>query len=315
LNKNTNILFVVSKSTGYIALKSFLEQSESQEVSVLVLDDREDVRSCFELLLGLCETYKVEPIIAKGKKCLGEAIISQKPRLVFVCGWYWLIPENILSLVPLGVLGIHNSLLPKYRGHAPLVWSMINGDKDVGSSLFKIEAGMDTGRVFHQWKVESEGRYLTEVLRDLDLVIESSFGAILSDILIGHANGVEQEHQQASYSAKRREEDGVVNWNDLAQNTVLKIRALSSPYPNAFTFIQGRKVRLLKAEVFEYPSYGAPGQVVFCDQSYAVISCGNQQGVKITQAIDLEGQTNIPKLFSKLSSPPTCFELNNNTCV
>lgn len=309
MNKNTNILFVVSKSTGLTSLKSFLEQRNALNVSVLVLDDRSDIRSCFEQIISICKKYNIDPSVAKSKNCLSSIILSQRPDLVFVCGWYWIIPDEILAQIPLGVLGIHNSLLPKYRGHAPLVWSMINGDTEVGASLFKIEPGMDTGDVFYQWKIKPEGRYLSDVLQSLEALIETTFGDILLKVLNGNLPGTKQDTNQISFSAKRREEDGLINWEEPAEKTVFKIKALSSPYPNAFTFINNNKVSLLKAEIFNYPTFGEPGQVIFCDQSCAVIKCGSKQAIRITEAVDLKGQNSIQKLFSKLSSPPKFFEL------
>lgn len=76
------------------------------------------------------------------------------PDVGFVCGWYWLIDRETLDLVPNGLWGVHNSLLPKYRGGAPLVWSILNGDSHVGSSVFKISEGMDDGEILHQVKVK-----------------------------------------------------------------------------------------------------------------------------------------------------------------
>jgi methionyl-tRNA formyltransferase len=252
--------------------------------------------------------HNIEPTVATEKSCLATIITVQNPSLVFVCGWYWIIPDTVLRQVPLGILGIHNSLLPKYRGHAPLVWSMINGDECLGASLFQIESGMDTGKVFYQWRVNRNERYLTDVLADLDMLIESESGKILSEVLTGKIKGYEQDDCLATYSAKRRSEDSLIDWEQPAQKIVLQIRALSTPYPSAFTFINGRKVFILKAEVFEYPVFGFAGQVVFTTAQYTVISCGYQQGIKVHGAVSDDCEESIIKLFGRLSSPSKHFE-------
>jgi len=310
LSRDINILFVVSKSTGYIALKSYLRLRGGAELSVLVLDDRSDIRSDFSRIVNLCSEYEIEPAVAQGKSCLGAVLASVSPKMLFVCGWYWIIPDELLAQVPLGSFGVHNSLLPKYRGHAPLVWSMINGDEVVGASLFQIESGMDTGDVFHQWRVRVDERYLTEVLHDLDAVIERELGSVLHAILNGEVRGAAQDNLCASYSAKRREEDGLICWEDSAESIILKIKALSSPYPNAFTFIGPEKVFLQKAQLFEGQLFAEVGQVVFCSEGYAVICCGNQQGIKVTKALGVNQEKDIRRLFSRLSSPIKRFEFN-----
>lgn len=305
---NNHILFVVSKSTGYIALKSFLEINIDSKVTVLVLDDRNDQRNCFDDIIDISEQYKINPLIAKNKDCLDNVVRQCNPDLVFVCGWYWIISNELLARVPQGYLGIHNSLLPKYRGHAPLVWSMLNGDESVGSTLFKIEAGMDTGDIFHQWEIKSNNMYLTEVLRQLDIKIYSNFGPLLLDILHNNLKGIPQHDVHASYSSKRREEDGFIEWRLSASDIILKIKALSKPYPHAFTFIKGKKIKLKKAEIFDFPTFGEYGQVAFISSDYVVICCAYGQAIKVFSAEDMFGEKDIFKLFSRISSPLKFFE-------
>ena len=312
MTETNRVLFVVSKSTGYVALKSFLEVNISSDVTVLALDDRGDVRTYFDEIMNLSKLHNIIPTVASGKNCLATVISAHKPNLVFVCGWYWMISDDILRQVPLGFLGVHNSLLPKYRGHAPLVWSLINGDDEVGASLFEIVSGMDTGNVFHQWKLKRNERYLTEVLGDLDILIESELGQLLLDILNENITGYEQDNCLASYSAKRRPEDGIINWEQSSQKIILKIKALNTPYPHAFTFINRKKVFIQKAEMFEYPTFGCAGQVVFANPQYAVMSCGHQQGIKILEAVGEDGEQSILELFHRLSSPPKYFESDSD---
>lgn len=305
---HNNILFVISKSTGYFALKSFLEYNKNINVTVLALDDRHDQRTFFYEIIALTTKHEVETVIAKNKNCLADIVNERKPDLVFVCGWYWIISDDTLNKVVLGFLGIHNSLLPKYRGHAPLVWSMINGDREIGSSLFQIVSGMDEGNIFHQWKIESDDLYLTDVLTQLDKKILSDFGSILLGILERRTLGIIQNEQLATYSAKRREEDGYIDWSKPSKDIILKIKALSDPYPNAFMFIDDKKIKIRKAEKFEFPTFGEYGQVAFVTKYYAVICCGTGQAIKVTEAIDNEGEVDVLKLFTKISSPAKFFE-------
>jgi len=308
LRLNARVMFVVSKSTGFIALCSFFRTMENTSLTVLILDDSSDIRSCFNDFTSFCRNNKIPFLVAKGGKCLNQAIEKFSPDTVFVCGWYWIIDKMILNKIPNFILGIHNSLLPKYRGHAPLVWSMLNGDKTVGASLFQIEEGMDTGKIYHQWTTQTENKYIGEVISDIECSIEHNFGKIFNSIINGSLQGKEQSHNNISFSSKRREADGLIEWHNESTEIVFKIKALSSPYPNAFMFIGDKKVILKKAAAFEYEVYGEPGQVVFICDSYAVICCANKTGVKITQAVGINKETKLVKLFSRLSSPVKSFE-------
>ena len=161
---NAKVMFVVSKSTGFVALCSFFRAMKNTNLTVLILDDNNDIRSCFNEFKSFCHNNEIPFLVAKGKECLNNAIEKFTPDSVFVCGWYWIIDENVLNKIPKGIFGIHNSLLPKYRGHAPLVWSMLNGDETVGASLFQIEEGMDTGKIYHQWISQRENKYIGDVI-------------------------------------------------------------------------------------------------------------------------------------------------------
>jgi methionyl-tRNA formyltransferase len=301
-------MFIVSKSTGFVSLSTFFKTMENINLTVLILDDSADLRSYFGELKEFCNDNDLPFLVAKGKGCLDNAIDTFTPDTVFVCGWYWIIDETIINKVPNGVLGIHNSLLPKYRGHAPLVWSMLNGDEIVGASLFEINLGMDTGKIYHQWFVKTEKRYINDVITDIEFLIERDFGKVYNAVINGALLGKEQNHREASYSSMRREADGLIEWQNEARDIILKIKALSTPYPNAFMFIGDEKIILKKAEFFESKVYGEPGQVVFVCSTYAIICCGNKSAVKITQAVGSNMESKLERLFIKLSSPPKAFE-------
>lgn len=298
------ILFVVSKSTGYFALKSFLEHNEfsSETACVLTLDDRDDKRSCFSQIVSMCEQHEVSCYIAFDKLAIDRALETFLAEIVFVCGWYWIIEESTRAKVKHGFLGVHNSLLPKYRGMAPLVWSMINGDENVGSTLFKIDEGVDNGVVYHQWKVKRDNKKTGSVLQLLDEMIYDSFGPILSEILNGNNQGKQQCESEASYCGKRTPADGFINWKSPSHKILLFINALSSPYPNAFTFVNQKKINIVDAELFKPEIHGIPGQVIIRTPSTLVVCCGCNTGLSITKAFDQNGETDLLKLFPSMSS-------------
>ena len=154
MKKIERVLFIGSKQLGLDCLKTIYSQSKETLVGVLTFDDTSDGRSKFNDFIDFCSTNEIPMFIAKNKTESEKIVKKQHPDICIVVGWYWLFSNEILSEVPNGLLGIHNSLLPKYRGGAPLVWSIINGEKNIGFSMFTLTEGMDEGDIWFQYKIE-----------------------------------------------------------------------------------------------------------------------------------------------------------------
>ena len=101
-------------------------------------------------------------------------------------GWYWIFSEDVLNSVPNGFIGVHYSLLPKYRGFSPLVWSIINGENEAGFSMFSMNAGMDEGDIWLQKKISvGKNEYIGEIMDKFEKEVVNSFSELLPDILNG----------------------------------------------------------------------------------------------------------------------------------
>lgn len=173
-----------------------------------------------------------------------------KPELIVVIGWYYIIPKNILNIPRKGSIAIHASLLPKYRGNAPLVWAMINGEKQTGISLFYLEGGIDEGDIITQesFKIEEN-----ETIRDILLKAENASVKIIDietqKVLDGTSKRIKQNHSKATYFPKRTPQDGEIDWKWESSKINRFIRAQTKPYPGAFTFINEKKIILWDAEI------------------------------------------------------------------
>jgi methionyl-tRNA formyltransferase len=179
-----------------------------------------------------------------------QLIEEWKPDLIVVIGWYYMIPKNIMELPNKGVIGIHASLLPKYRGNAPLVWAMINGEKETGISLFYIGDGVDEGDVIEQksFSIE-ESDYIASVLKKTEVASIEVLIRNLPLLASGNAPKIKQDHSIATYFPKRNPEDGQINWEWEPSKIKNFIRAQSKPYPGAFTIINGKKIILWDADI------------------------------------------------------------------
>jgi len=255
------IAFLVSKKFGLEILKSL---KGSLDGSLIIHpNDSDDKRSCMSLFNDFCREEDLDIMIAPTKTHSEQILIDYQPDLVFVCGWYWIIPDSVINIPKIGTYGIHNSILPSYRGGSPLVWSIIDGGHTVGSSLFKFDAGMDTGDIAHQFQIEFNR---DNNIHDALVKIENEYTKILpkiwSDLVNDKLALKKQNPDNISYCAQRIETDGKVNWNAQPSDIHDFIRSQSFPYPYAFTVLNDVKVKIAKTTEINESYMSTPGQVI-----------------------------------------------------
>jgi methionyl-tRNA formyltransferase len=194
------------------------------------------------------------PVIqaADGMKGISEQVAPLRPDLLVVVGWYYLIPKSLRALAPLGCVGVHASLLPKYRGGAPLVWAMINGEREAGVSLFYLEDGVDDGDIIAQssFPIEEQDS-IREVLAKATAESVVLVGEMIPRLADGSAPRSPQDHSQATRVPQRSPEDGAIDWSWSATRLRDFIRAQTRPYPGAFTIIGGKRVTIWSADVVD----------------------------------------------------------------
>lgn len=179
-----------------------------------------------------------------------QALRDLRPDLILAAGWYHMIPRVWRDSAALGAVGLHGSMLPRYRGGAPLVWAVINGETRSGVSLFRLEDGVDTGplaaqKSFEIEEAESIGDLLVKSEKSsLELILENA-GALSAGLIKWSG----QDESQATTYPQRRPEDGLLDWTKHSARSAYNwIRAQSEPYPGAFTFMGEKKISLWKAE-------------------------------------------------------------------
>ncbi len=276
-----NILFVISKQSGFSCLKSFVNSNYHCNIEVITLDDRSDIRSVLDEVVSFCSTRSIDCSIVKNNQEFTHLVQEKSVYALFVCGWYWIISQKIITQVCGRIFGIHHSLLPKYRGFSPLVWSLINGDKEIGSSLFKITANMDEGDVMYQWKMKNEFQSVGYTLNMLEKSIANNFGIIFTRVLDNDLKGRKQTADDISYCARRTHESGRISWDAPADNVLNFINANSAPYPGAFFILENKKYYIDSAEIFEHNVFASVGQVVLHIANGVVIACNDGRGIII----------------------------------
>ena len=192
-----------------------------------------------------------------------RTIRSMKPDLFILAGYGKILKQNIINVPKIMCVNLHGGKLPKYRGSSPLNWSLINNEKSFTLSVIKIDSGVDTGSILLE-RTFSIG--VNDTIRDFHDIANREFPLMLekvaSSIKKGSCRPKKQNKKNASYYPLRFPEDGLILWDIYtAQEIHDRIRALTEPYPCAYTFFKGRKVKLISSELLDYPYCGEPGRI------------------------------------------------------
>lgn len=199
-----------------------------------------------------------------------EDLRALKPDLMITCAFGQILSQEILDIPKLGVINIHASLLPKYRGASPIHYAILNGETETGVTIMKTDIGIDTGDMIEQEKVQIEK---TETMGQLfdklsvlgaDLIIKT-----LPKIIDGSAVYVKQDDEKATLTKIIKKEMAKIDWNNNANDIVNQIRAFN-PAPVAFASFENNPFKVYEAEVCELQ--GNPGQILRADNGL-VIGC------------------------------------------
>lgn len=205
-----------------------------------------------------------------------EIIEKIAPDLIFVVGLSQLVKQPVLNCAKLGVVGFHPTPLPKFRGRAAIVWQILLGITKTKCTLFLINEGMDSGDILGQEDYEiSSDDYAEDVHRKCGKAAIKLFERVLKDLMDGNMRTIEQDEKQATYLLKRNPEDGLINWENTGKEIHTLIRAVSRPYPGAFSnYDDNMKVIFWRANLEDNTKYiGIPGQIANVSQSYFEVIC------------------------------------------
>ena len=198
--------------------------------------------------------------------------------LVIVVAYGQIIPKEFLNLSKKGFINIHASILPSWRGAAPIQRSIMNLDKETGISIMKIAEKLDTGPVCNTYKIDLDNNLNAQDIGEkLSLLAAEKILDNIDDILDDKATFIEQDHSKATYASKIQKSEGKIDWTESAKNIIGKINGLY-PTPGAFFIYNGERYKILKAEIGN--GIGNPGKVI---SDYLEIVCGKNQSIKITE--------------------------------
>ena len=280
----TRIAVFAYSDTGHACLNALLERDENV-VFVGTHADNPSETAWFPSVAELAKSRGIEPVLIEDPK--EEAALAKvkaaAPELVFSFYFRHMLPGEILELPRLGAFNMHGSLLPKYRGRAPVNWAVLNGETETGATLHVMNARADAGDIVDQEPVEiGPDDSALDVQHRVTAAAVAILARRLEELKAGTAPRRPQDETQATKFGRRRPEDGQIDWSQSARRVHDLVRAVTHPYPGAFTNVfGGGRTILWKTRL---PNLGAhdtfPGQVRR-EEGRLFVACGDDRYVEV----------------------------------
>ena len=230
---------------------------------------------------GISETLNIEyrsPNTLKDNKEEYDFLKKLDADLAIVVAYGKILPKSFLGLTKKGFFNVHASILPKWRGAAPIQRSIMNLDKEIGISIMKIVEELDSGPVSNIYKIKLDlDSNAQEISEKLSLLAAEKILDDVDDILEGRSIFTEQDHLKATYAKKIDKVEGQINWNNNASTIIGKVNGLF-PTPGAFFNFRGERYKILKAVIGN--GLGKAGEVL---SDKLEIACNNNQSIKILE--------------------------------
>jgi methionyl-tRNA formyltransferase len=220
----------------------------------LVLTHRDDPKETiwFERVAERAARHGIPAITPDDPNAAATLAKVRKAKPDFIFSFYYrrMLGPKLLALAPRGAFNMHGSLLPKYRGRAPVNWAILKGETETGATLHEMVAKPDAGRIVDQERVPiGEDDLAVDVFRKMTVAAEAVLDRALPKLLDGSAELRAQDLAAGSYFGGRKPEDGRIDWSRPAREVHDLVRAVAPPFPGAFTEIGGERVRVLHTKL------------------------------------------------------------------
>jgi methionyl-tRNA formyltransferase len=214
------------------------------------------------------------------------------PQVIVVVAFGRILPNSVLDVSPHGCLNVHYSLLPKYRGAAPVAWTIINGEEKGGVTTMRLIEKMDAGPIYLQEEVRVDEHETTASL-------QTKLAPIGARLLLETIRGLKENHLQprlqdetgVTFAPMIKKEDGRIDWTQPALSLERRVRAFT-PWPSAYTHLRGKLLKIHRASPVETNRHGSPGEVVRADIGGFWIATGN--GTLSIDEVQLENKKRVP---------------------
>lgn len=272
-------------------------QSEHEVIGVVTQPDKQKGRG-HELNCSPVKELALKhglPVYQPAKVREEEVLMTLealKPEIILVAAFGQILPKRLLDFPPFGCINVHASLLPKYRGAAPIQYSIIDGETQTGITIMHMDVGIDTGDIILQKSIlihkDETGGSLFDRLSILggELLLEA-----MGQLENGTASRIVQDNEQATYVKVINKEMGSIDFTMEAIKLERLIRGLN-PWPSAYTLLEHKTLKLWKAEVVSGSYQAAPGEIVEVNKDSFLVMTG--EGILVIEELQLEGKKRMP---------------------
>jgi len=287
--KSARCVLFAYHDMGYACMEALLKMGAPVAALFTHRDDsHEEIwwRSCAELTAR----HGIPVHIDESVEALGAKIGALKPAVIYSFSYRHLIPASVFEPAPLGAFNLHPSLLPAYRGRAPVNWMLVNGEREAGVTLHHMVVRADAGDIVGQRAVaiDDSDNALTLYRKLVPLGVEL-IEELHPKIVAGVAPRRKMDISKGSYFGRRKPEDGRIVWQWPARRIFNLVRAVTHPYPGAFCFVGGRKLLVWEATIgAENGTLAAPGRVVR-ETADGAIEIAAGEGSVIVKTAQFEG--------------------------
>jgi len=225
-------------------------------------------------------------------------VTATAPDFLFSFYYRRMLGEALLALPPRGALNMHGSLLPKFRGRAPVNWAVMAGERETGATLHYMTIKPDGGDIVAQTAVpilpDDTAR---EVFDKVTVAAEMTLDRVLPALVAGNAPRTPQDLSRGSYFGGRRPEDGIIDWSRDATAIHNLVRAVAPPYPGAFTAVGGVPARILRTRVADAGAAGTPAPALEVDDGCLIARCGGGGALNVL-SLEVDGTIVAPSNVS-----------------
>ncbi|WP_193337139.1 methionyl-tRNA formyltransferase [Devosia beringensis] len=286
------LVFMGSKAAGLAALTRLAAGVPRGLLAAIACpDDSDDERSLAAQFQAFADAQDLPLHIVRNRADLAGFVALYQPSAAIVHGWYRIIPVD--EYPQTDFYGFHYSPLPRYRGSAPLVWQIINGEAEIGISLFQLSAGLDDGQLVGQrFFPLDQGDTIADALATAEILVDTMLDEFAQNWQAQTLVKFDQPDGAPSYCGMRIPADGRIDWTWPAKRVHDFIRAQTKPYPGAFTTLpDGRKLTIWSAHIEPRQFWGTAGAVVEVSSGKVVIACGS--GAMVLDECQVEGEVSI----------------------
>lgn len=273
------IVYISGVKFGLDLLEEILKHDFEISVVFSYHDSKKSLYSDFVTFDPICKKYGIQNFKVNSINDEKNIKILQsiKPDLILVMGWSQLLKNEVIKTSKLGVIGSHPTQLPKFRGRAPIPWTIIKGLEESALTFFFIEEGIDNGDILNQKKFkisqndDSESLYNKITNLGKKMIVHS-----LQNLQEGIMKRIKQDETQfVEYWPKRTPEDGKIDWSKSAREISVLIRASTHPYPGAYTFFKNLSLKIFKAQFID-DKISKPGMIL--DVNKNTVKVGTNDG-------------------------------------